>query len=206
MVFYGTNGTHLRTEPLPGAACPNCASPDTLKASVFSRYFHLYWVPVFPYSKPTVLHCAHCGADWEGKAITPELQPLVRSLKQETRAPWWHWVGLVLIGLGLAWGITSSARNSKEDEVFLKAPQAGDIYTVRDDENATDYSLLKVVSAKGNTVEVVANEYQINNNQPIKELNAPAKYSKDSFSLTLLELQIMRNKGQLTDIDRLGAD
>jgi hypothetical protein len=165
MIFYGTNGTHLRTVALPGQPCPTCAAPDALRVSVFSRYMHIYWVPLLPYSKPTVLHCEQCQHAWEGKAIPAELKAPVQQLKQEARAPWWHWVGLVAVGVLIAWGVTASARNSKEDETYLQAPQAGDIYTVRENEDATNYSLLKVVSAKGNTVELVANEYSINSSE-----------------------------------------
>lgn len=205
MIIYGINGTHLLTTALPHEPCPACNVPGHLAVSVFSRYFHIYAIPLLPYSKPVAIQCQRCQQVWDD-AVPAALQTPIRELKRDARAPWWHWVGLVLVGLGIAWGVTTSTRNAQQDDTYLKSPQAGDIYTVRDDENATDYSLLKVVSAKGNTVEVVANEYSINNSEPLQELNAPFRYSKESFSLTLLELQIMHNKGQLTDVHRLAAE
>ena len=86
----------------------------------------------------------------------------------------------------------------------MAAPHAGDIYTVHSPGDSTKYSLLKVLSAGGNSVEVLLNEYETTSSYPIDELNAPAKYSHESQSLTVLDLQIMHNKGQLTDVDRLG--
>jgi hypothetical protein len=56
---------------------------------------------------------------------------------------------------------------------------------------------------KGPTVDVVPNEYTINKRNALDELNDPAKYSKDSFTLSQFELKTMQNKGQLTDVDRL---
>ncbi|MDQ2793769.1 MAG: hypothetical protein M3Y12_07150 [Bacteroidota bacterium] len=56
----------------------------------------------------------------------------------------------------------------------------------------------------GNTVEVTINEYETDDSSPVTELNSPEKYSKESESLTVLDLQIMHNNGQLTDVDRLG--
>jgi hypothetical protein len=204
MIVYGTNGAHVRNTPLPGMSCPNCATPEALQLSLFSRYVHIYWVPLLPYSKPVLAQCSHCQRAWETKELPAELQESVRGFKKETRAPLWHWSGLALIAVFIAWAAVASSQDARANADYLAAPRAGDIYTVRDQDNQSNYSLLKVVSAKGNAVELVANEYQVNNSHPIDDLNSPGKYSKESFSMTQFELQIMKNKGQLTDVDRLG--
>jgi len=204
MIFYGTNGALVRTAPLPGVACPACGTTGTLTTSIFSRYGHIYWIPVFPYSKPAVVQCSHCQQGWDGKALPASLQAPVLSVKQETRAPWWHWSGVALMLVAIVVGVVASNRDAHANKAFLAAPRAGDIYTVHSPGDSTKYSLLKVLSAKGNTVELVANEYEIDNRHPIDELNSPEKYSKDSFSMTQFELQIMQNKDQIIDVDRPG--
>ncbi|MBO2008179.1 hypothetical protein [Hymenobacter negativus] len=202
MIFYGTNGALVRTAPLPGVACPACAAPESLQLSVFSRYAHIYWIPLFPYSKPSVVQCAHCQQAWDTKGTPAALQPAVADLKKQTRAPWWHWSGLGLIALLIAWGAVAATRDARANKAYLAAPRAGDIYTVHSPGDSTKYSLLKVLSAKGNTVELVANEYEIDNRHPLSELNSPEKYSKEPFSMTQFELQIMQNKDQIIDVDR----
>lgn len=204
MIVYGTNGAHVRTAPLPGVACPSCATPDQLNLSVFSRYAHIYWIPLFPYSKPTVAHCGHCQQAWEEKALPAELSGPAKALKKQTRAPLLHWAGLGVIAVLMGVGVVANARDDRENQAYLTAPHVGDIYTVRAKADDRNYSLLKVVSVKGPTVDVVANEYTIDNNHPIDKLNEPAKYSKEPFTLNQFELKIMQNKGQLTDVDRLG--
>ncbi|MBF9224115.1 S26 family signal peptidase [Hymenobacter ruricola] len=203
MIFYGYKGTHVRTAPLPGVACPFCAATDTLHVSLFSRYAHVYYIPLFPFSKPLAAACTSCHMSWDNKALPAALQAPLRAVKQDTRMPLWTWSGTALLLLGLGWAAVAGARNDRENNAFLAAPHVGDIYTVRAKDDDKNYSLLKVVGVKGPTVDVVANEYVINNNHPIDELNAPNKYSKESFSLSRFELQIMQNKGQLTDVDRL---
>ncbi|MGI4885508.1 MAG: hypothetical protein ACRYFR_11170 [Janthinobacterium lividum] len=202
MIIYGTNGAHLHTAPLPGLACPACAAPEALQLTVFSRYVHIYWVPLLPYSRPAVAQCLHCQQAWDEKTLPAAVRPAVQSFKKQFRAPVWHWTGALLAAVGLLWGIVASSRDDKANAAYLAAPRAGDIYTVHEKAGDPNYSLLKVVSAGGNLVELVANEYQVNNSHPIDDLNAPAKYSKESFSLTLLDLRAMQNKGQLTDVDR----
>ena len=204
MILYGSKGAHLRTDSLPGTSCPVCTTPDALKASVYSRYAHVYFIPSFPVSKTAVAHCQHCQQAWDEKTLPAELHPAVRALKKSTRFPLWHWAGAGVLVLGLA-GASLAGRYHERDRVaWLAAPHAGDIYTVHSPGDSTRYSLLKVVSAKGNTVEVVSNEYETDDSSPVTELNSPEKYSKESESLTVLDLQIMHNRGQLTDVDRLG--
>lgn len=203
MIIYGTTGTRLGTVPLPDVACPACATP-ALQLDLFSHYAHVYWVPLFPYSKPSVTQCTHCQRTWDGRAGPLAVRGAVKSAKSQLQTPLWTWAGVFLLVLGVAWASVASSRDTKNAAAYLAAPRADDLYTVHEKEGDPNYSLLKVVSAGGNLVELVANNYQVNDSHPLDDLNAPAKYSKESFSLTLLDLRTMQNKGQITDVDRLG--
>jgi len=199
MIIYGTNGTHLHTQALPGQACPACGVGNGLRVSVFSRYAHVYWIPLFPYQKLAVVQCSSCR--WDTTTPPPEVAPAVQAAKQRTRPPYWTWAGLGLAALLSGGSALYGIHDTHADEVLLAAPRAGDIYTVHTD-SANMYSLLKVRQAGGNGVELVANEYATSDSDPISSLNTPDKYSKEPFVLTRLDLQIMRRKGTLTDVDR----
>lgn len=203
MIIYGTNGKHYATQLLTGSNCPACRAPAAVQVSLVSRYAHIYWIPLFPLKKIAVTQCLNCQSTWDEKQLPPGLAPAVQAVKQTTKAPYWTWAGVALIlALGL-FGYLSSIRNTHTDEALLAHPRAGDIYTVRSD-STRKYSLLKVQQASGNVVELVANEYETDEDTPLNSLNEPARYSKEPFTLSLLDLQIMRRKGQLTDVDRLG--
>ena len=207
MIIYGTNGSLVRTEPVPGVPCPACTNAEQMQFSVFSRYAHVYWIPLAPYTKPIVAQCHHCHNSWELAGLPAETVPQVRqamkALKKETVAPWWHWSGLALLVLMVTWGTVAGSLDERDNAAYLTAPHAGDIYTIRDEETPGRYSLLKVVSAQGNTVELLANEYSMNDAHPLAQLNYPEKFNKESFSLTQLDLLTMKNKGVITDVDRL---
>jgi hypothetical protein len=202
MIIYGTNGKHYATEPLVGTACPACRAPEALQVGFVSRYAHIYWVPLFPYQKIAVTQCLSCQTSWAEKELAPTLAPAVHEAKKRSRAPYWTWAGVAIIAAMSLFGYLRSIRDTHTDEALLASPRAGDIYTVRSD-SANMYSLLKVRQVGGNIVELVANEYQTKDSDPINSLNEPARYSKEPFTLTFLDLQIMRHKGQLTDVDRL---
>ena len=201
MIFYGTNGKLYATQAVAGT-CPACQAPNTLTVSFISRYAHVYWIPLFPYQKLAVTQCRNCQAAWNEQELNPALAPAVRAAKKRSRAPYWTWAGLALVAAGLLYGFLSGIRNTHLDEALLTHPRVGDIYTVRSDSSHL-YSLLKVRQVGGNVVELVANEYETEDAAPIHSLNEPARYSQEPFTLTLLDLQIMRRKGQLTDVDRL---
>ena len=204
MILYGTKGAHVRTAPLPGSSCPACTATGSMKASVYSRYAHVYFIPFFPFSKTALTQCDHCQQAWEEKGLPTQLQPAVRELKKSTRFPLWSWAGVAVLVLGLAGASVAGRYHERDRAAWLAAPHVGDIYTIHSPGDSTKYSLLKVLSAKGNTVEVATNEYETTDSSPANELNSPEKYSKESQSLTVLDLQIMHNKGELTDVDRLG--
>ncbi|AMR26663.1 hypothetical protein A0257_05775 [Hymenobacter psoromatis] len=202
MIFYGTNGKHYATHALPATSCPACRAPNLLQVSLISRYAHVYWIPLFPYQKIAVTQCLNCQTAWTEKELTPALTPAVRAVKKQSYAPYWNWAGLLLIAALSLWGYLHGIRDRRTDEALLASPRAGDIYTVRSDSSHL-YSLLKVKQVGGNVVELLPNEYETEDATPINSLNAPARYGKNSFTLTFLDLQIMRRKGQLTDVDRL---
>jgi len=201
MIIYGFKGTHLRTQELPGVACPACNTTNSLRTSLYSRYAHVYWIPFFPYSKLTAVQCDACQELWENKAVPASIAPSVREVQQQTSHPYWSWAGLAAVVAFFSFAILAGMRDRHTDEALLLAPRAGDIYTVRSD-SADMYSLLKVRRVGGNNVELVANEYQTDSRTRVDELNSPDKFSKEPFTLTRLELQIMRRKDQLTDVER----
>jgi hypothetical protein len=201
MIIYGTNGTHVRTQELPELACPACKARHSLHTSLYSRYAHVYWIPLFPFEKLAAVHCIACNEVWKPKAAPTSIAPALREVRQQISHPYWTWAGLAAIVTIAAFSFLAGIRDHHTDEALLLEPRAGDIYTVRSD-SAGMYSLMKVQRVGGNNVELVGNDYQIDNASPIHKLNSPEKYSKEPFTLTRLELQIMRRKDQLTDVDR----
>lgn len=108
---------------------------------------------------------------------------------------------LALLLLAALGAVGYGLRDGRRDEALLTSPRAGDIYTVHAGSPGA-YSLLKVLRAGGNGVELVANEYQTTDSHPLALLNQAARYSQEPFVITRLDLQIMRRRGELTDVER----
>lgn len=200
MIVYGSNSSHLLTEPVTAAPCHVCGASDSLRMSVFGRYTHVYWLPLFPAGKLGGAECRHCQQVTEHNQLPSHLQSHFSTLKQRANAPAWHYAGLLLMALMGLGTFTASGLNNKEDIAFLNRPHTGDLYHVRTQEG--NFSLLKVVAVDGNSVQLQANTYQTSNSATVAELNKPENYDRESFDLTRYDLQIMRQKEQILDVER----
>ncbi|UYZ63520.1 hypothetical protein [Hymenobacter weizhouensis] len=199
MIIYGYRTSHLLTEPVAGS-CPTCATPDALRVSVFGRYAHVYWVPLFPLGKTGASECGHCRQVLPSKEMTPELKQSFQEVKQRTRAPWWHFVGLLLLAAAIGWGLIASSNDQRDNQSFISTPHKGDLYHIRTENG--HYSLLKVQEVTGNSVKLLANTYEIDKLTKVDELNKPENFAPEPVELTRYDLRIMLEKDEIVDVER----
>ena len=199
MLIYGSRASHLRTEPVAGT-CPACGAPDSLRMSVFGRYAHVYWLPLLPLGKTGASECGHCRFVVRPKEMEPVLRKSFGELKQRSRAPWWHFLGLMLALVGLAWGLIAQQQQAHANQSFISLPHKGDLYHVRTSNG--HYSLWKVQDVAGNAVKLLANNYETDNRTKVQELNRPENFAPDPLELTRYDLRIMLEKKEIVDVVR----
>ncbi|MBT9393690.1 hypothetical protein KLP40_10995 [Hymenobacter sp. NST-14] len=199
MLIYGYRASHLLTEPVAGT-CPACATSDGLRTSVFGRYAHVYWFPLLPIGKTGAAECAHCQFVVRPKEMDASLKQAFRQLKQRSRAPWWHFAGLLVALVGLGWGLVAHSNDARANQSFITLPHKGDLYHVRTANG--HYSLWKVQDVTGNAVKLLANNYEIDNQTKVNELNRPENFGSDPLELTRYDLNIMLAKEEIVDVER----
>lgn len=200
MVIYGYNSAHLGTAAVP-AACPGCGAPEALRMSVFGRYAHVYWLPLFPLGKTGGAQCSHCQLVLRPRELPPPLKSHFRALKLRSRTPTRHFAGLLLTGTvvlaigGL--GLWHQAQYKRR----LAQPHIGDLYHIRA-EAPGYYTLLRVTAVNGNSVRLQQNNFETDEQGEIDQLNRPENYDAEAFDLTQLDLQIMQQQEQLVAVER----
>ncbi|MBX0288849.1 hypothetical protein K3G63_00280 [Hymenobacter sp. HSC-4F20] len=202
MIIYGYRSSHLRTEPIAGS-CPACATPDSLHASVFGRYAHIYWIPLFPIGKTGGSQCGHCQFVQQPKEMEPGLREAFSAVKHSARVPWWHFAGLLLLVIGIGWALVQNSDAQQASQQFITAPHKGDLYHVRTENGR--YSLLKVQEAAGNSVKLLPNTYEMDQNSGLDELNKPENFDTVALELTRYELKLMLDKDQIVKVERPDA-
>lgn len=146
-----------------------------------------------------IAECGYCGQVAERHSL-PRLKELFKTLLHPVRVPVRYQVGLLLLAIMALNLLIASGLSSKEDLAYLTRPRTGDLYQVRTLEG--NYSLLKVVAAAGNSVQLQANAYQTPSSLEVATLNKPENYGREAFDLTRYDLQIMMQKEQIVDIER----
>lgn len=59
MIIFGTGSKALKGTKQIEMTCESCLQQEHVAAGVI-KYFHLFWIPAFVYSKKVVVRCLHC--------------------------------------------------------------------------------------------------------------------------------------------------
>ena len=178
MLIYGTSGAkNLKTQHHVGSTCPHCNETGTMESGVFSRYAHVYWIPLFTLGKTSVTQCTSCGTEITANNRPVEVDNQVQDLKKDNPIPFWHFSGVILIALMITFGIFQSKQDAKDNAEFIANPMVGDVYEFGE---ASSYSAMRVLGVEGDSVVVVFNQYETNKKSSLDELRKKPYMSSDS--------------------------
>jgi hypothetical protein len=205
MLIYGNRATKTGHHNLFGTKCSHCNTANSLEMYTFSRYAHIFWIPLFPYKKEAVTQCNHCKQVLTKKEFDSTLTEKFNDIKTQTKTPYWQFIGLGLIVLGIAAGTYGAAEDNKRDKVFLNAPATGDVYEIR--MGTGKYTLYKVASVKADSVFVMPNQYEVNISTGLTkaEMNTPTSFVTDKeeqLGFTKKELLLLKDKGEIMNVRR----
>lgn len=104
MVIYGTKaskGTPIKTT----AQCPFCGESHSVAVLPFHKYFHIYWIPFFPYGREYAVACVSCGKEVPDHYVGG----ITSEHKSQVSTPIWTFAGLLVIGGGFLVAAISGA-------------------------------------------------------------------------------------------------
>lgn len=79
--------------------CEHCDEISNQEISVFGRYLHFFWIPIFPLGRKVVSECTYCKKTIPKGEFSPALQQSYQKNKSKAKRPLRHWFGLGLIGV-----------------------------------------------------------------------------------------------------------
>lgn len=150
MIIFGVKERQLLSKQLSHISCQACGHHGVL-AEVFVKYFHIFWIPVFPFKKPTYLTCNACQATTTSKEMPDHFRNSVKELKRSARLPFWLFSGAVLFPALVAWVILSQEQATK---TYFAQPQARDIYVMKivDESDKSRYMILQVNEVEADSI------------------------------------------------------
>lgn len=79
--------------------CPSCEKSSWADIMVEGIYFHIYWVPIFPFDKTLNMICKECGLKRFGLPFNPTFLPNYYEIRNKYRHPFKTYFLLIILSL-----------------------------------------------------------------------------------------------------------
>ena len=87
--------------------CPSCESHQYADVMILSNYYHLYFIPIFPFDKHANIICNKCGYKRYGVAFDDRIFSNYEEIKRKYRHPFYTYTGIVILGIVLIGSVLS---------------------------------------------------------------------------------------------------
>jgi len=201
MVIYGWSTKALDSAPLNENACTNCESTNT-HMSMYAHYFHVFWIPIFPFKKKVTIQCGDCGHEVKQKNMDDQYKNVAVEMKKRKPFPKYMFSGLaiifILIGVVMFW----SDMNASKEREYLTNPMAGDVYVLKDDNEPTEFKfyLWKVRTVTADSVFVSQNS--LGYNMMISSFLEGDGFYDLEFGFGKDTLLVLKDNNELRDVMR----
>ncbi len=130
MIVYGSKSSKIKIGKIRNIICPHCATNSEMNYSVFGRYAHIYWIPLFPVGKETILEYNSCKSSYHLKNLSENIKQKFQQeqVRNPAKTPITHFSLLFLIAIGVGIGIFFSFKSKSETKEFAKNPKVGDVF------------------------------------------------------------------------------
>lgn len=107
MIIFGTRSSNLKSNSTTTYDCDNCNTKNSVQFGFWTRYFHVFWIPFFPFSKKGVSQCRNCKQALYYNEMPQKMREGYHAAAAETKSPFTHYIGLILVGIAMLFIIVS---------------------------------------------------------------------------------------------------
>jgi hypothetical protein len=200
MVIYGWRSSHIKTEGNAQLTCPHCGEKGGIYNSVYGSYVHIFWIPTISIGKTGAAQCQHCKKVYEPKEMNDDMKRAYKTMKSDTRIPFWHFSGVVIIAAIIGLFAINDKFEAQDEMEYLNNPMVGDVYEYEADNN--EFSTLKVIEVDEDSVYFVHNNYNYTQKSGIEVIDVDSCYSDEAYMVSREELKELYNEGTIYDINR----
>lgn len=163
MIIYGWRTKDIKKSAPFGESCKECSSHKTSIVG-HAKYFHLFWIPMFPYKKTLEVLCDNCNYLGTPAGLDGRSLEIYKSTKSKVRSPFYMYSGTILIIAAFIYFYMHSADRENQYAEYMQNPQKDDILLIHIPNDTSDYSysFLKITRIAGDTVWGSRNAYTYN--------------------------------------------
>ena len=176
MIIYGWREARLKTGNLDDGFCTNCGQKGTICYASFSKHAHVFWIPLFPFSKRKLIQCSNCNKEYHISELNPEQQQIVQESHRKSKPPLWQWLGLLLIAASLISGFINTRIENSNAKSYFESPEINDVYCYKED---GAYSLMYIDEITEDSIYFIDNIYEVKSMSNAKDLHKQLYYDYD---------------------------
>lgn len=212
MLIFGTRSKILDGPPVRGQSCSNCGQGEYLSFGA-ARYFHIFWIPVLPFSRTIGVQCAHCKHTVTDKEVPEVFQEPVKSATFTKNRILPLFTGSVLIAGLIAFGAYSAQQDSVLELEYIQNPVASDVYIMDFSQvfDGTDsnykFGVMRVEAVDDSFVELSVSNYGYDRASiPVSDLRRDMAgdefFAEQTLSIEREDLIAMQQSNVIRDIRR----
>lgn len=202
MIIFGTRASSYKSYSDTAYDCDHCGSKASVDLTFATRYFHIFWVPVFPIGKTGMSQCRHCKRALYRSQMPPQLQSGYNDARRRVKTPAKYFAGLILAGLFFTFACYAAFTSRRNSQAWIQTPKVGDVYEVND---AEGYTLYKVTRVTSDSLTLIPHEYIVEKSSQLRKLKRsnPDDYDETAvFTLSTQTLRAMYDTRNIRSVDR----
>ena len=196
MIIYGWNTVNFKTSEPKDLRCHSCNAYGQVTINKYVKYWHLYWIPMFPYGIINELECHSCGSVLQYGSMSEELQRHYLEHKS-AKPPFWSFAGLALIAGLIIYGVISSIPDTEGMISKIQNPKVDRIFDYNTEDG--EYSSFKITEFDDEYIYFVYNQYQSSSQSDMDQVSSISDFSTDTMMAERKDLIELVNDGTLID-------
>ena len=206
MIVYGTNSKNLGIRRVPGVKSPYDETKD-LELIGEVNYFHIFWIPLFPYSKKVYPYCPGTDREINQHDLSQKAKDRIKEEKRNFRMPPQMFAGFAVIALLISYAFYANYERNQEIDGNLADIQPSDVVVFKNEDRT--YSYAKVISVSADTLFFQFSNYVLEGGTPEKDLYLKDEKKYDDFFAEEIyfyqqyQIDSLRKEGDIYDLYRL---
>lgn len=204
MIIFGTRSKVLHNKTAQALGnCAYCGTTDTIFGYKQISYFHIFWIPVFPYKTRIMTVCNHCRQVRDQNSIDPQV---MRQIQQDglPKTSVGYFAGLIVLLLFVGSAVAAGISSSMNTDDYLKAPAVGDIYEIKHEANGKSYyTLYRIAKVGTDSIVFAINDYEAEGRRGLRKIKQQHHNSySEQVIIARADVARLKAKRQIVGIDR----